>query len=145
MKDRFQTFTRLISGISRSIYRIKMEAMAEFELRSSHMECLYYIYRSGSITSARLANLCDEDKANISRTTKYLEDNGYVLRVQSGGSGRHARLAVTDRGAEVGEFLTEQIERIISIVSDGIDDSELDAMYSSLEIIDKSLGRLCEG
>jgi DNA-binding MarR family transcriptional regulator len=119
--------------------------MAELDLKSPHVSCLYYLYKADSLTSKELCDICEEDKANISRTVKYLVDNGYVIRVKGGKSGRYARLALTERGIEVGEFLSEQIERIISIVSDGIDDDTLDLMYSSLGTIEKRLGRLCEG
>ena len=43
MEERYKSFTVLISGISRSIRRIKTEEMAEFNLKSPHVSCLYYL------------------------------------------------------------------------------------------------------
>ena len=70
MEERFQVFTVLIAGINRSILRIKTEEMSEFNLRSSHVSCLYYLYKKESLTAREICNLCGEDKANISRAVK---------------------------------------------------------------------------
>ena len=42
MLDRFKTFTLLITNINRSIRKIKTEEMAEYNLKSIHISCLYY-------------------------------------------------------------------------------------------------------
>ena len=75
MQERFKTFTILVSNINRCIHKIKTEEMADFNLKSSHVSCLYYIYKENSLTAKELCGLCGEDKANISRTIKFLEGN----------------------------------------------------------------------
>ena len=52
MDSRFETFTLLITRISRSIKRIKAEEMAAFGLKGPHVSCLYYLYRCGPMTAA---------------------------------------------------------------------------------------------
>ena len=68
MNDRFETFTVLISSVSRSIRRIKTETMAEYNLKSPHVSCLYYLYKRPGMTAAELCELCEEDKAAASRS-----------------------------------------------------------------------------
>ena len=68
MENRFETFTVLISSISRSIRRLKTEETAEFNLKSPHVSCLYYLLKHGNMTATELCELCDEDKAAISRS-----------------------------------------------------------------------------
>ena len=70
MQDRFVMFTTLIGNISRSIFRMKSELMSEFDLKSSHVSCLYYLHHGMAKSSAELCRVCDEDKANISRAVK---------------------------------------------------------------------------
>lgn len=41
MEGRFETFTVLISSINRCIKKIKAEEMAECDLKSIHVSCLY--------------------------------------------------------------------------------------------------------
>ena len=79
MEARFETFTVLINRISRNIRRIKNQEMAEYNLRSAHVSCLYYIYMSPGLTSTELCERCEEDKATISRAVEYLEENGYIV------------------------------------------------------------------
>lgn len=54
MNNRFETFTVLINRISRNIRKIKNQEMADYNLRSSHISCLYYIYSSEGITATDL-------------------------------------------------------------------------------------------
>ena len=75
MKERFQTFTVLIAKISRNIKKIKNQEMAEYGLRSVHVTCLYYLYSSEALTATELCELCEEDKATISRGLVFLEEN----------------------------------------------------------------------
>jgi len=44
MTERFEIFTVLINRINRNIRRIKNQEMAEYDLRSAHVSCLYYLY-----------------------------------------------------------------------------------------------------
>ena len=67
MEQRFETFTALVTGISRVIRKIKTEEMAEFHLKGPHVSCLYYWYKEGTLTAKALCDLCDVDKANMSR------------------------------------------------------------------------------
>ena len=78
MEQRFETFTTQIAKISRCIRRIKTGEMAEFNLKSPHVSCLYYLYQSDGMTAKELSDVCDEDKAAISRAISYLEENGYI-------------------------------------------------------------------
>ena len=51
MNERFETFTVMINRISRNIRKIKNQEMAEYNLRSSHISCLYYLYISFSFAT----------------------------------------------------------------------------------------------
>lgn len=52
MEERFETFTVLITRISRSIKRIKADEMADFELKGPHVSCLYYLSQRDGMTAA---------------------------------------------------------------------------------------------
>ena len=78
MEKRFELFTVLISKISRSIRKIKTEEVSEFNLKSPHVSCLYYLYKSKPLTATELCDICGEDKAAISRSLEFLEKNGFL-------------------------------------------------------------------
>ena len=56
MEERFETFTVLITRISRSIKRIKADEMADFELKGPHVSCLYYLFGGRDVTG-RIAKI----------------------------------------------------------------------------------------
>ena len=59
MNNRFETFTVLITSINRLIRRIKTETMAQYDLKSPHVSCLYYLYMHPGMTAAELCEVCD--------------------------------------------------------------------------------------
>ena len=50
--ERFETFTVLINRISRNIRKIKNQEMAEYNLKSAHVSCLYYIFKAKTVILA---------------------------------------------------------------------------------------------
>ena len=109
MQERFETFTVLINRISRNIRRIKNQEMAEYNLRSVHVSCLYYLYTNKGATATDLCERCEEDKATISRAVDYLETNGF-LSCESKSTKRYkSPLMLTDKGNEAGEKIADKI------------------------------------
>lgn len=139
MKARFETFTALITKIARNVRKIKNQEMAEYDLRSSHVSCLYYLYSTEGLTATDLCERCEEDKATISRSLDYLESNGFII-CQSTASKRYkAPLLLTPKGAEAGKKISDKINRVLDEVSVGLDDEERLAFYRSLAIISENL------
>ena len=144
MEERFETFTVLINDISRSIHKLKMAEMAEFSLRSSHVSCLYYLYKQTSLTAKALCDICSEDKANISRSVKYLEEKGYLVCESKRAKRYQSPLMLTERGREIGARIAEKIDRILLHVSDGLGEEEREIMYRSLATVRENLKKICE-
>ena len=142
MVSRFEKFTALISKVSRGIYKIKKEEMAEYNLKSSHVSCLYYLYKENTLTAKRLCDLCGEDKANISRSIKDLERAGYIY-YQSMEQKRSQNLLLTEKGKAVGKDIAEKIDRILVEASKGLTKGNRDILYESLSIVSENLERIC--
>lgn len=143
MEERFKTFTVLIAGISRSIRKIKTEEMAEFDLKSPHVSCLYYLYKTDSLTAKELCSICEEDKANISRSIKHLEENGYVICNSKAHKRYLAPLELTEQGRAVGKKIAEKIDNILDMASAGLNEEERQILYRSLIRINDNLQKIC--
>lgn len=141
--ERFQTFTVLIASLSRCIRKIKTEEMAEFDLKSPHVSCLYYLYKADSLTAKELCDICDEDKANISRSIKYLEANGYLTCNSKTAKRYQSPLVLTEKGREVGRCITEKIDTVLDDASEGLSERDRLHMYRSLSCIADNLHRIC--
>lgn len=139
MQERFETFTVLINRISRNIRKIKNQEMAEYNLRSAHISCLYYIYTLKGATATDLCEHCAEDKATISRALEYLDTNGYITREIESVKRYKSLLLLTDKGLEVGKKIADKISGVLDAISGGLTEDERIDFYRSLSIISKSL------
>lgn len=144
MQERFQTFTVLIARLNRCIRKIKTEEMAEFDLKSPHVSCLYYLYKSDSLTSTELCNICEEDKANVSRSIDFLEKNGYLVCRSKTEKRYKSPLILTEKGKETGERIVQKIDAILDAVGEGIPEKDRVIMYRSLSVICDNLQKICE-
>ena len=144
MQERFQTFTVLIARLNRCIRKIKTEEMAGFNLKSPHVSCLYYLYKSDSLTSKELCDICEEDKANISRSIEYLEKNGYLVCKSKTEKRYKSPLVLTEKGRETGEYIVRKIDAILDSVSEGIPEEHRAIMYRSLSVICDNLQKICD-
>ncbi len=139
MKERFETFTVLINRISRNIRKIKNQEMAEYNLRSSHISCLYYLYSTEGLTATDLCERCEEDKATISRALDYLETNGYLTCESKNAKRYKSPIALTDKGFIVAKKIADKIVGVLHEISVGLTEEERIAFYRSLTIISDSL------
>ncbi|MBE6984182.1 MAG: hypothetical protein E7434_00955 [Ruminococcaceae bacterium] len=143
MTGRFETFTVLIAQINRCIYKIKTEEMAEFALKSSHVSCLYYLHKDRSLTATQLCQVCGEDKANVSRSIKFLEANGYITCESNAKKRYQSAFSLTPKGADIGARIAEKIDAVLSLSSAGLCDDELAIMYKGLTLVQENLNRIC--
>ena len=144
MQERFQTFTVLIARLNRCIRKIKTEEMAEFDLKSPHVSCLYYLYKSDSLTSKELCNICEEDKANISRSIEYLENNGYLVCKSKTEKRYKSPLVLTPKGRQTGERIVQKVDAILDSISQGVPEDEREIMYRNLTVICEKLQKICD-
>ena len=143
MEERFETFTVLISKLSRSIKRIKSEEMDEFNLKSPHVSCLYYIYKIGALTAKELTDICGEDKASLSRSLDYLEKNGFISCNSHLKKRYRSDLELTEKGYLVAEKIAEKIDKILDIASVGLTEEKRKILYEGLTLISNNLENLC--
>ena len=150
MENRFETFTVLITSLSRSIRRIKAATMAAYELKSPHVSCLYYLYKQPGMTAAELCEVCEEDKAAVSRSLLYLEQKNYLVREglsEKGGrdGAKHYRtpLTLTEEGLKIAEEIAEKVDRVLEAVGEGVSEEERAVMYRALEQINRNLRAIC--
>lgn len=142
--ERFKTFTVLIAKISRSIRKIKNEEMTELGLKSPHVSCLYYLYKEESLTAKELSDICDEDKAAISRSILTLEKLGYLSCESESKKRYKAPLVLTEQGRVVAKKIAEKIDSVLDFVSDAILEDERAKFYENLNSVCENLQKFCE-
>ncbi len=144
MGDRFETFTVLLNRINRNIRKIKNIEMTNYDLRSPHISCLYYLYTSEGLTSKELCERCEEDKATISRSLDYLEKNGYLV-CKSGSKKRYnSPFELTDRGMRAGKIIADKIAEVLNEISVGISAEDRAIFYRSLNVISENIDKVAK-
>lgn len=144
MEGRFSAFTYLISSLNRYIRKIKTEEVLEYELKSPHVSCLYYIHKAGKITAKELCDACGDDKGAVSRSLEFLEKKGLVASSPIEGKKYKMPLILTEKGTAVAEDLSKKIDNALEKAGEGLSEEDRIIMYRSLEIINRNLSEICK-
>ena len=140
---RFETFSILIAKINRNVRKLKSREMEQFDLRSTHVQYIYHLYKERSLSLKQLSDICIADKAAVSRVIDELQNLGYVKK-----SDRHQykhSYSLTKLGEEVGEKLSLRIDSVIEAAGSGLSDEERITFYSNLAKISENLQRMVDG
>ncbi len=145
MEKRFELFTTLIAKCSRSIKRIKSVEMEEFNLKSPHVSALYYLYvNDGSLTAKELCDICDEDKAYVSRSLDSLESEGYISCESKTAKRYKSPITLTEKGKQVAKCVTQKVDAIVDNASVGLTEKDRQVFYATLNLISNNLDKIIE-
>ncbi|MBQ8207483.1 MAG: transcriptional regulator [Clostridia bacterium] len=143
MQERFKNFTVLMTRITRSIRRLKTEEMKKWGLKSHHVSCLYYLYKNDSLTATELGEICEEDKASLSRAIESLEEDGYIVCNSKTQKRYRSPLVLTEKGREAGKRISDKVDEVLKSTAMGVSEEERETMYRALECVCLSLEKLC--
>ncbi len=143
MIERFEQFSYEISSIYRHIMKIERGEMEKYGLKGSYATYLAVIYRfPEGITSARLAELCDRDKAGISRTVTEMEERGLIERKNMRDNFYRASIILTDEGKRAAEFVFNRASLAVAEAGAGLCDADREIFYRSLALIESNLRKI---
>ena len=145
MLTKYELFSSSVTSLSRDIQHIERMEMARFGLKGPHAQCLLALSRyPEGIPAARLCELCDKDKAAISRTVSELEDAGMVCRDLSGGSRYRANLLLTNAGKTAAQAVSERAQLAVEAAGAGLNDAQREVFYQVLGLIADNLHTICK-
>lgn len=144
MIDRFEKFSLAISELYRYWHRIAADVMEHHGLKGPYAIYFTTMYRHpDGITSAKLAELCSRDKADVSRAIATLEKNGLIERDGANNNYR-APLKLTDEGEKIAEMINEKAAAAVEYGGHGLSDKDRETFYAALELITSNLQKLTE-
>ena len=144
MESRYELLSGAISCMYHDIQKIERVQMANYGLKGPHAQCLLAMKRHPEgITSSRLCEICDKDKAAISRTLAELEAAGMVQRENRNGSRYRANLTLTQQGQAAAEAVVEKARLAVEKAGVGFGEAEREIFYRVLSIIAGNLHKLC--
>ena len=145
MLRRFEQFCISAFSIYRSIQKIERMEMEKVGLKGPHAQCLLNMARHPEgITAAQLCNLCDKDKAAISRTVAELESAGMLVRQRSGNNRYRAQLTLTEKGVQAASRVAERAKYAVELAGSGLTDEQRAVFYHALGLIADNLQNICD-
>ena len=136
---RFARFEGYIGSAAKSIARLKAVRMARFHLSAAHTSCLLRLLAApDGLTQTGLREALGMDRAQISRVLHQLEEKGYVA---SDGTGYNRVYRLTKSGISVSREVDGIVTDVLTFVSGGIPEEEIEAFYRTFAIIAENLSR----
>ena len=145
MIERFEHFALSISSLYRYMQKIERVEMEKYNLKGPHAQCMITMLRyPEGVTSAQLCELCDKDKAAVSRTVAELEQAGMIQRNTNSGNRYRARLVLTETGREAALAVTQTALLAVEQAGSGLTEEQRQHFYFAMDLIAQNLGRICE-
>lgn len=143
MIERFEKFSFNIFSIYHYLHKIMSDEMKHYGLKGPYAIYLIAMSRNESgITSARLAEICGRNKADVSRAISDFERNGLIKR--SGDTAYNAKIVLTEFGKNIATALAKKAMNAVSLVGEDLTEDKREVLYSSLESIAEKMALLSE-
>lgn len=143
MISRFEQFSTSISSIYQYIQKIERVEMSKYGMKGSHTQCLIAMRRfPEGITATQLCQVCDKDKAAISRTIADLEQKGLVERISQNGNLYRARLVLTQQGTDLVMKIGKRAALAAEQAGGELTDDQREVFYYALHTIAGNLSRI---
>ncbi|MBP3647685.1 MAG: MarR family transcriptional regulator [Clostridia bacterium] len=140
MLTRYEQFSFTISCIYRQIQKIERDEMIKYGVRGVYAQYLVAMSRfSEGITATQLCEVCDRDKAAISRAISDMEACGLVERKGVSDSNYRAALMLTRKGRKLADVVLERAQTAVDVAGKGLSDEERRVFYAALDLIENNL------
>ncbi len=142
MLERFEQFSAAISAIYRDIQKIEKDEMDRLGYKGAFAQYLVLLRRNPEgLTAAEICELCDRDKAAVSRVMAEMEEKGLVVRF---GSAYRARLALTELGLDAADFVACRAQVAVLEAGKGLSDRDRVIFYEALSRVASNLQALSQ-
>lgn len=143
MIRRFEEFSGAIACIYRHIQKIERAEMARYGLKGPHVQCMLALESNPEgVTAAQLCEICDKDKAAISRTVAELVQAGMVLRSGAGGKRYRAQLRLTEQGSRIAREVMTLTAKAVEKAGTGLCEEERAIFYRMINQIASNIQQL---
>ena len=137
MENIFENFTITILKLNKLVQKIKNFEMQEYDLKTIHVMCLYYLdNHPKGLTASELTKLTLEDKAAISRALKVLQEKGYAVYDPNK---YNAEIRLTDAGKKLAAVIGKKADEAVSAGSYDFTEEQRSSFYRQLGTIAENL------
>ena len=143
MISKYEIISNSVACISRDIQRLERAEMAKYNLKAPHAQCLLVLSRyPEGLIATQLCELCEKDKAAISRTLSELERQGLVQKRKDGENAYRAPVLLTEAGREASARVEQLAQMAVEQAGVGLTEERRAVFYETLELIAGNLTRI---
>lgn len=144
--NNFEKFITVISKINRYIQKIERNEMVKRGYKGAFAQYLAVLKRcEDGLTSSELCDICDKDKAAVSRIIAEMEEKGLIEREKKNVRSYRSKIVLTGKGKEIANYVEERSKAAMAVVSKGVmDENQRDVLYSTLDILYRNLQKISE-
>lgn len=146
MISRYEQFAFAISSIHRCIQKIERDEMEKRGYKGVFAQYLAAMYRHPEgLTSMQLSEICDKDKAAVSRAVGEMIEMKLVYRqsVNEHESRYRALLLLTQEGQTAAQYVCERAQYAVDYVGRDLTDTNRHILYAALGTIAENLELAC--
>ena len=136
MVDRFERFSYSITEISRHWHKLTSDEMARYGLKGTHSIYLLTLRRyAEGLTAPQLCEICDRDKADVSRMMAIMEEKGLVRKECSGTSKYRGIFKLTESGIAAAEHVRNRACVAVDLAGKDLTEEERNVFYHAMDAI----------
>ena len=137
MLQRFEQFTASITTITHYIQKIERDEMEKLGLKGAYAQYLLAMHQHPQgLTAAQLCEICERNKAAVSRILSELEQRGLIHR---SAEAYRSVLTLTDEGRDIADWVSHKAALAAELVGQGLGDQDRTALYSTLTLITSNI------
>ncbi len=143
MLQRFEQFTTAISSLYRFVQKIMRDEMEKYGLKGSAAQYLLALARyPEGLTAAELCDICDRDKAAVSRILNEMEAKGLVTRLGDGKRQYRIKLALTPAGRDAADYVDKKASAAAALAGRDLTEDQRADFYRYLSSLAANIERL---
>lgn len=136
MLRRFEEFCSIISAIQHNIQKIERDEMEKYGLKGPYAQYLVTMsHCPDGITAAQLCEMCDKDKAAVSRALAELERRALVTREMANDTAYRALVRLTEEGSAAARYVCDKVRQAVDLAGKGLTDPDRQLFYTALRRI----------
>ena len=140
MLRRFEEFCSIIASIQHHIQKIERDEMEKYGLKGPYAQYLVTMsHCPDGITAAQLSEMCDKDKAAVSRALAELERRALVTREKANDTAYRALVRLTEEGTSAARYVCDKVRQAVELAGKGLTDQDRQLFYTILRRISGNL------
>ena len=123
-----------------TMHRVETKQMEKYGLRGAYVKYLVaLLHTPDGLTISQLCEICDQDKAAVSRAVSELVGREFIWRDNPRKNHYRAKLKLSERGAELAKEVCNSSKAVFDEAIEGFSPEQRDAFYEFMFAVSENL------